>query len=128
MVPLNRKFSCSTTPRLRAQVIDVVFADIDTVDLDQALVVRVQPLQEAGDRGFAGAAAAHDAERRALGTSKVTPFERRRDRPLILEAHLGELTSPLSGVRTPWPERPSSGGWLTRLPTTRPRSAPRRTD
>ena len=63
IVPLNRKFSCRTTPRLRLRWPDVVFAHVDPIDLDETLVVGVQPLEQACHRGLAGSAAADDAER-----------------------------------------------------------------
>src|SRR6185312_6572365 len=65
--PRNRKFSCSTTPRLVAQMIDIDLAQIVTVDLDEPLIVAVQQLQQTRDRRLARAAAPDNAEHRALG-------------------------------------------------------------
>src|SRR5262249_58257029 len=45
---------------IAAQVIEVVFANVDAVDLDQPVVFAVQALQQARDGGLARAAAAHD--------------------------------------------------------------------
>ena len=61
-VPLNRKFSCGTTPMLVRRCWMSFFAQVHAVDLDNAVVAGVQALQQAGDGRFAGAAAPHDAE------------------------------------------------------------------
>ena len=39
--PLNRKFSWSTTPKTATQMVYIVFPDIDAIDLDEALIVRM---------------------------------------------------------------------------------------
>ena len=72
-------------------MVDVVFAHIDAVDLDQTLVIGVQALQQPGDRGFAGPAAAHDPNRRALRDLERNLVERGRRRPFVSEGHVCKL-------------------------------------
>ena len=55
-----------------AQVIDVVFAHVDPVDLDQAFVVGMQPLQQPRHGRLAGTAAAHETEVVPAGTANET--------------------------------------------------------
>ena len=73
------------------EVAHVVFAHVDPVDLDEALVVGVQPLEEARDRRFAGPASSDDAERVPDWDVKAEVVERGRRRALVFEANLDEL-------------------------------------
>ena len=57
------------------QVRNIVFADVHAVDLDKPFVVRVQTLQQTGDRRFARSRAADDAERPAYGNLEIHPIE-----------------------------------------------------
>ncbi len=75
----------------RAQVGEVVLAHVDAVDLEQARVVGVEPLDQAGDGRLARARAAHDAQRRALRDLERHLLQRGLQRPLVGEQHLGEL-------------------------------------
>ena len=68
-----------------AQMPQVDLAQIGAVDLQEAAVVAVDALQQAGDGGLAGAAAADDAEHGAGGNREADPVERRR-----LGAGIGE--------------------------------------
>ena len=65
-----------------AQMIDVVFAHVDAVDLDQAVVIGMQPLQQPRDGGLARAARPMIPKRRALGHLEGNILERRRRRAL----------------------------------------------
>ena len=56
---------------------DVVFAHVDAVDLDQAFVIGMQPLQQPRNRGLAGAAAPDDAERGSDRNLEGDAVERR---------------------------------------------------
>src|SRR5665213_3474027 len=72
----------------------VVLPQIGAVDLDQPLVIAVEQLQEAGDRGLARAAAPHDPENRALGDGERDVVERRARRAHIAEADAREVDAP----------------------------------
>ena len=74
-----------------AQMRNIVFADVDAVDLDQALVIRMKALQQARDGRLARTAAPHDAQRRADGNLERDAIERGRQRALVGEAHIAEL-------------------------------------
>ena len=68
-----------------AQMPQIDLAQIRAVDLHEAAVVAVDPLQQAGDRRLARAAAADDAEHGAGGHREAHPVERRH-----LGAGIGE--------------------------------------
>src|SRR5947207_12408016 len=72
-------------------MVDIDFAQIIAVDLDQSLVIAVQHLQQPGYGGFARAAAPHDAENGALRGSERHAVERRRRRAEITKSHIIEL-------------------------------------
>src|SRR5579872_5879592 len=72
-------------------MVDVDFPQIVAVDLDQPVVVRVQPLQQPRHRRLARARTADNAEDAALGDREADPVESRRLRPEIAESHLVEL-------------------------------------
>ena len=99
-----------------AQVIDVVFAHVDAVDLDQSLVIGMKALQQPRDRGLSRSASAHDAQGHTLRhidrhvLSRLGPV-----RPGYLNVTFENWTCPSMGVRTPWPERPSSGRLIDKI-------------
>ena len=81
---------------VRSQVKQVDFPQIDPVDLDHSVIGRVQALQQAGDRRFPGAAAAHDAEHRARRDSERNPGKGVRRIGRIAKPHVLNVTSPLT--------------------------------
>ena len=60
------------------QEAEIELAQVDAVDLDGAGLRIVQPAQQLGDRGFAGAVLAHDGERRAGGDGEIEVLEHGR--------------------------------------------------
>ena len=60
--PRNRKLSWRTTPKSLAQMAQVDFLEVDAVELEEAAIVAVDPLQQPRDRRFSRAAAPDDAE------------------------------------------------------------------
>ena len=68
-----------------AQMPQVDLAQIRPVDLQEASVIAVDPLQQAGDRGLARAAAPDDAQQSACGDCEAHPVKRRH-----LGAEIGE--------------------------------------
>ena len=73
------------------EMTDVVFANVDPIDLDKAFVVRVEPLKQTRHRGLAGPAAADDAERVPDRNLEGNVVERWRRRAEIFESDLGEF-------------------------------------
>ena len=64
-VPVNRYGSCSTTPKLPAQLQRIDVADIHAADANAALLNVVEAQQQADERGLAGAGVAHHGDRLA---------------------------------------------------------------
>ena len=80
---------------------DVVLAYIDPIDLDEALVIRVQPLKQTRYCRFPGSAAADNTERISDRNLERDAVERRCQSAGYLKRTLANSTCPLSGVRTP---------------------------
>ena len=70
---------------IATQMRDVVFAHVDTVDLDQPLVVGMKALQQPRHRRLAGAAAADNAERPADRHLEAHAVERVASAPEYLK-------------------------------------------
>ena len=64
--PAEQKIFLQHHAETAAQMIDVVFAHVDAVDLDQPFVIGVKALQQPCDGGLARSAPAHDAQGRSL--------------------------------------------------------------
>src|SRR5204863_2441609 len=75
----------------RAQMVDVDFAQIVAVDLDQPLITAVQQLQQPGDGGLARTTSPDKAEHGPFGNAERHLIERRRGRTLVAKRNLVEL-------------------------------------
>src|SRR5689334_8054272 len=76
-------------------MINVVFADVDSIDFDEAAVIGMQTLKQARDGGFTRTAFTHHTQGRALWNFKGNPVQRGRYGSLVFEGDVRELDEAL---------------------------------
>src|SRR6185312_8414923 len=89
--PAKKEILLEDDAEAAPKMVDVIFAHIDSIDLDKSFVVGVKPLQQARYRRLAGAATPDNSERVADRDFERHVVERRRRCAEIFEAHLCEF-------------------------------------